>query len=269
MKDIDKAMQLASTAGEEELKLLAYHPSSKVILKLLLNSNLTEDVALIIASRKNISSEILEHLYNDLRWRECYRIMHALCKNPKTPHKISLSLIKYLRIFDLADLTRNQHIPINVRMKAEGKINEKILSLPLGIKKTLAKRANSNVLMKLIEDGMKDVVDICLDSPYMTEGDISKIISMKKISSHVIYKIACHPKWSRRYQIQWALILNNHTPLSRVVNLLKNIKTTDLKELYSAPEVPLSTKPFIYRELLERDETTPDNTFEIYKDKQD
>jgi hypothetical protein len=108
--------------------------------------------------------------------------------------------------------------------------------------------------MKLIQDGMKEVVITCLDSPYLTEGDICKIISMKKISSLVIRLIANHPKWSYRYHVQWALILNNHTPLSSVVNFLKNIKTTDLKELYAAPEVPSSTKPFIYRELSERDQ---------------
>src|SRR4030042_2953913 len=229
MRDLDKAIKLATTASDEELKSLVYHPSSKVISKLLLNNNLTEDLAIIIANRRNISSEILEDIHNNLRWKDCYRIMLALCKNPKTPQKISLSLIKSIKIFDLADLTRNQVVPITVRIKAEANISDKILSLPLGIKKTLAKRANSNVLMKLIEDGMKDVVPICLDSPYMTEGDISKITSKKKTASHVIHKIACHPKWSRRYQIQWALIINNRTPLSLVVNFLKNIKTSDLK----------------------------------------
>jgi hypothetical protein len=269
MKDIDKALQLASTGNEEELRLLVYHPSPKVISKVILNNNLTGDLALIVAKRKNITSEILEFLYNDIRWRENYRIILALCKNPKTPQKISLSLIKSLRTFDLADLTRNQHVSINVRMKAEAIINEKILSMPLGIKITLAKRASSNVLIRLIEDGMKEVVYTCLDSPYITEGDVFKIISMKKIASHVIHQIASHSKWSIRYQIQWALILNNHTPLSLVVYFLKNIKTTDLKELYAASELPSSTKPFIYRELLEREETTPDNTFEIYNDKQD
>src|SRR4030042_3102405 len=93
MKDIDKAIQLASTASEEELKTLVHHPSSKVILKLIHNNNLTEDLALIVASRKNINPEILESLSNDIRWRESYRITPAICKNPKTPQKISLSLI--------------------------------------------------------------------------------------------------------------------------------------------------------------------------------
>ncbi|MEW6068659.1 MAG: hypothetical protein AB1610_10265 [Nitrospirota bacterium] len=258
--DINKAMQLSSTGSEEELKTLVYHPSSEVILKLLQNKNLTEELTLIIAGRKNIDRRILESIYKDIRWMESYPIMLTLCKNHKTPQKISLSLLKSLRILDLADITRNKQIPINIRMKAEANICEKILTLPLGIKLTLAKKASSNVLARLIEDGIKEVVAICLESSQVTEGVLSKIISRKKISSNVLRQIASHPKWSCRYYVQWALILNENTPLACIVNFLKNIKTIDLKELYNTPELPSSTRPFIYRELLERNEILPNFT---------
>jgi hypothetical protein len=254
MKDLEHALRRAYNAGEEELKSLIHHPSFRVVERILLNPNLTEDHVLIIAGRKNITFEILESIYTDIRWRDSYRIRLSLCKNPKTPQRIALSLIKSLKIFDLADLTRNKNIPVNVRIKAEAHITERILSLPLGIKMTLARRASSNVLLRLIEDGMKEVVSICLESPYITEGDICKIVSMKKITSQVIRMIASHPKWSARYTVQWALILNNHAPLSCVVNFLKNMKTTDLKELYSLPSLPSSTKPFIHMELSDREE---------------
>jgi hypothetical protein len=254
MRDVEKAMQLASAGTEEELKSLVHHTSHHVVSRILLNSNLTENLAIVIAKRRNISAGILEDLYVDKKWRDSYRIMHALCKNPKTPQKISLSLIKTLRILDIGDITRNQQVPINVRIRAEACLNEKILSLPLGIKMALARRASSNVLMRLIEDGMKEVIPICLDSPCMTECDICKIVSMKKIAAHVIRQIADHPKWPCRYSVQRALVLNNHAPLSRVVNYLKNIRTTDLRELYDLPNIPISTKPFIYRELADRGE---------------
>ncbi|MBE0426275.1 MAG: hypothetical protein IBX72_06475 [Nitrospirae bacterium] len=252
--EVDKVIHSACTASEEDLKSLVHHPSSKVISKILLNLKLTEELVIIIANRKNVNPEVLESISADIRWKDSYRIKLALCKNPKTPQRISLSLVKSLKIFDVADLTRNQNVPINLRIKAEAGIIEKILSLPLGIKMTLARRSSSNILVRLIKDGMKEVVAICLDSPYITEGDICKIISMKKITTQVIRQIANHPKWSCRYNVQWALVLNNYTPLSCVVNFLKNIKTTDLKELYNIPALPPSTKPFIYRELLEREE---------------
>jgi hypothetical protein len=258
MKDLEQDLQSAFIADREELKLLAYHPSSRILSNMLLNRNITEDIVLIIAGRRNISSEILEALSTDLRWKDAYRIVSALSRNPKTPQKVSLSLLKKLRIFDLADLTRNPQIPVNVRMKAEESINEKVLILPIGIKKTLAKRSSGKVLIKLVEDGMKEVVSDCLNSPVMTEAMICRIIHMKKIGSQVIRQIAEHPKWSLRYDVQWALIRSHHAPLSRVVHFLKKMRSRDLKELYKAPEVPSSTKPFIYRELMDRNESIKD-----------
>jgi len=255
MKDTEKDIRSALTAAAEELKLLVHHPSSRVVANLLYNPNLTEELALIIANRKNIDPVILESLHQDKRWLKSYRIMLALCKNPRTPQKVLLSLLKSLRIFDIADLTRNRQVPLNVRMKAEAHINEKILSMPLGIKTALARMASGSVLIRLLEDGMKEVVAVCLNSTYMTEGVICKIVNMKKIASHVIRQIAEHPKWSGRYDVRWSLIRNRHAPLSRVVGFLKNFKTTDLNELHAAPEVPASTKPFIYRELMDREET--------------
>jgi hypothetical protein len=255
MSDMERAIMEASTGSDEELRPLAYHPSSKVLLKVLSNRNVSEDVVLTITGRRNITSDILESVYGDIRWRDSYRVMVALCKNPKTPQKISLSLLKSLRIFDQAKLTRNQHVPINVRMRAEAAIGEKMLSMPLGIKMSLARKASSNVIIKLMEDGMKEVVPLCLENPYMTEGVICRIINIKRIASHVIRGIAEHPKWSSRYDVQLSLIRNNNAPLIRVVQFLKNIKTKDLRELYSAPEVPASTKPFIFRELADRNAT--------------
>jgi hypothetical protein len=258
MDPSDEELKKALTADEEGLRSLVYHPSPQVISKILLNHNLTDALALIIATRRNVPPQILESLYQNRKWRESYHIMLALCKHSKTPQKISLSLMKGLRIFDLSDLTRNKMVPIAIRIKAEAKIIEKILTMPLGIKITLAKRASSNVLLKLIEDGMKEVVQACLNNPLLTEGDISRIIHMKKIATHVIRQIAEHPKWAIRYEIQRALIRHNHAPLACVVTYLDRIKTTDLKELYRDPEVPSSTKPFLYRELLDRGEPVPE-----------
>jgi len=254
MKDLEQDIHRASTACEEELESLVYHPSYKVISKLIHNKNLTEDLAIIIAGRRNVSSEVLETLSRDARWKNSYKVRLALCKNSKTPQRITLALIKSLKIFDLADLTRNPAVSITLRLRIEANIGERLPAIPLGIKITLAKRVNSNVLIKLIEEGLKEVVAVCLDSPYMIEGNIYKIINMEKIPPQVIRQIANHKKWSSRYPIRWALIRNTHTPLFSIVNFLKDMKTTDLKDLYAAPEVPSGTKPYIYRELLEREE---------------
>ena len=71
---------------------------------------------------------------------------------------------------------------------------------------------------------------------------------MKKISLHIIRMIAEHPKWSARYQIRWALIINKHAPLACVVKFLKDMKTTDLKELSMQRLMSLHPQNHIYTE---------------------
>jgi hypothetical protein len=165
---------------------------------------------------------------------------------------ISLQLVKHLRIFDLADLTKNYFIPPNLRIISEANISERIPALPLGIKITLAKRASSNVILKLIEEGLKEVVTACLDSSQLTEGIIYKVINKEKTSQQVIRLIANNKRCTCIYEVRYALITNNHTPLSCIVDFLRYMKKTDLEKLYSASETPLSAKPYIHRELLER-----------------
>jgi len=252
MKPSDADLRRAAVATGDELKSLVHHQSPEVVSRLIFNRNLTEELVLIIAARRNLPPDVLETLYHNGKWKEHYRVVQALSKNPKAPQKVSLALLKSLRIIDIADLTRNKHVPIAVRSKAELRINEKILTMPLGIKITIARRASRNVLLRLIEDGMREVVDVCLQSNSITEGDISNIVRMRRVSAGVIRQIAEHPKWSGRHDIQHALIRNRHTPLKHVVGYLEKIKTTDLKELYEDAEVPSCTKPFIRRELLDR-----------------
>jgi hypothetical protein len=74
MPELDDNIRQAATASAEELKNLVYHASPKVIEKILHNENLTEELALIIAERKNVTPAILEPLSKDARWKNSYPI---------------------------------------------------------------------------------------------------------------------------------------------------------------------------------------------------
>ncbi len=246
---------------EDLWKLLKEHnlpwPSAQDKLEeLLFHKDFTEEMAIALAENRRTPPECLSLLARTIRFRDSYRLKLALCKNPKTPQRIALSLIKFLRLFDLADLTRNQHIHINIRQKIEQVIKEKIPSLPLGNCITLAKRASSAVVIALLERarGKNSVllINTCLDSPVLKEGDILKVINTSTTPPEVIQAIAYHNRWSLRYWIRYALIRNFYTPLSRVVEFLEDMKIQDLEELYKDESVPTSTRPFIYREIAER-----------------
>jgi len=265
VKTLESRVKAAETADAEGLWQIIRDPHPEVISHAALNRNLTETMAVFIAKKNNTPSDTLGYLAGDFRFRECYTLKLALCKNPKTPQRVTLSLLKFMRIFDLADLTRDRHIPTILRQKVEQIILEKIPSLPSGVQTALSRRAGSTIVTTLLERGDERVVRACLDSPTLTEGHLCRIINRPARKRHLLRVIAEHEKWSLRYYVRYGLIRNFYTPMNRVAKFIEGMKTVDLKDLYRDPKLPLSTRPFIFRELLGRGESVDERAADIYE----
>ena len=261
---IEERIRAALTAEVEGLWKIIRDPHPEVLSQAALNRNLTEEMAVFIVKGKTVTAETLGFLANDIRFKSSYKLKLAVSRNPRTPLRVTLSLLKFIRLFDLADIAKDQNIPINIRQKVEHMLAERIPSMPLGNKTALAKRANANILLSLMGSGDERVAVACLDSQALTEAQIYEIINRSVTKPVVIKMIAVHPKWSLSYNVRFALIRNFFTPMNCVVKFIRGMKTTDLKDLYADPKIPTSTKPFIFRELGERGETTDIRKDEVY-----
>lgn len=264
--NIEERIKAAQTVIGEELWNVIRDPLPEVIYNAVLNRNLTEEMAVFIAKRKTSTAEILGMLAGDFRFKDSYKLKLAICKNPKTPQKITLSFLKFLKIFDLGDITKDQGIPIAIRQKIEYLLTEKIPALASGVKTALSKRSSSSIVMAILEKGDANVISACLDSPVLTEAQLCRIINKPDTKPVIIKLIAEHQKWSLRYSIRFALIRSFHTPMTHVTKFISELKTQDLRELYSDRHLPLSSRPFIFEELSERGETVEmprDETFEL------
>src|SRR5690242_8975441 len=116
----------AASAGSEQIVALLHDPSPVVMKALLGNSNLREEDVLVIANRKNVPGAVLDMIARDKRWTESYPVRLALAKNPKTPLSVSLSIVRYLYLFDIAEMTRSHLIPPAFRHKVESIVRERI-----------------------------------------------------------------------------------------------------------------------------------------------
>lgn len=233
-------------------------PNPEVTVQAVHNRNFTEEMALFVARRKDVHSEQLAFLARDRRFKDSNKLKLAICRNPKTPQKVVLSLLKFLRVFDLADLAKDQQVNINIRRKIEYILAERMSSMPSGIRKALARRAGGSVLSLLIDSGDDGVIAACLDSPLLTEGLLYKLLVRSSVKPALVRITAAHKKWSSRYYIKFGLIRSFHTPMSYVLQFIRGMKTADLRDLYSDPKLPASTRPFIYRELGERGQSVMD-----------
>lgn len=261
---VEQRIERAATVPEGGLDPFLHDPSPRVLKVLLTNRALTEEHALVIANRRNLPGEVLEAIAKDRRWAESYPVRMAVSKNPKTPLFISLSLARHLRLFDLADITRDHFLPLPYRKKIEAMIIERIPAMPLGIKKTLARRAAGNVLFTLLLSRDAEIVQTCLGNPHLMESHLFKYISRGNSLRETISMIAEHPNWSCRATIRLSLVRNAQTPLSSCIRFFSRMTAQDLRELYADPLVPITVKPFIHRELWERGiEASPPTDDEI------
>jgi hypothetical protein len=73
------------------------------------------------------------------------------------------------------DITKNQNIAITIRQKIEYSLLEKMASLPSGV--ALSKRSSINIIISLLEKGDKSVVHTCLESSFLTEERLCKLIN--------------------------------------------------------------------------------------------
>ncbi len=220
------------------------------------NRNLNDDMAMYIARSKKTPAEALGFLAGDVRFKRNYKVIHSLCKNPKTPQRVVLALLKHLKLFDLADLTRNHFIPSVTRQRVHFMLYERIPGMPSGVKIAMSRRVSTDMAIRLMERSERKVVDACLESPILTEEKLFQVVQREVTKPQVICAISEHKKWSLRYRLRYGLIRNKHTPMEVVVEFIGGMKSRDLKDLYSDSRVPPSTKPFIHRELVRRDEDT-------------
>lgn len=269
MKPVEERIRAALSAGEEELRLLITDPHPEVISNAVLNRSLSEDMAVYIAKRKTATAETLTFLAGDVRFKDSYKLRAAICRNPRTPQRVTLSLLKFMRIFDLSDIANDQRINIVIRQKIEYIISERLPSMPSGVMTALARKTNPSMLLRLVEHGDEKVVSACLDSPMLTETHVCRAVNGPAAGSVLVRLVCEHAKWSLRYSVRYALIRNFHTPTMFAAEYISGMKTSDLQDLYSDTKTPLSSKPFIYRELLNRGEGTepgPDEVHELDED---
>jgi hypothetical protein len=257
----------AATAGTDRIIALLHDPSPQVIRTLLGNGNLREEDVLVVAGRKNLPADVFGRIAGDERWLESYPVRLALARNPKTPLSVSLSIVRHLRLFDIAEMTRSHHLPLAFRHKLEAIVTERIPTMPLGYKKSLAKKAVGAVLFRLLQDAEAEVAALCLDNPRLTEGHLFKIISRRETQGKTVRLIAAHKSWSGRPLIRFALVRNDHTPLAFSERFMQTMKLQDLRELYSDPALPAAVKPLVHRELLDRGQnpevTVEERVFDI------
>ncbi len=252
--DVEQGKRLykALTATSDELFQVLLDPEMQVLRSILKNQSLSEDHLLTLLKRRDLTEDLLKAIYQLEMVKGSHRLQVALVKNPGTPGPVVLALLPFLHLFELVDLCLIPGVTPDQKFAAERAILQRLPTIELGNKMTLARRATATVVGEILKGGETRLVEICLSSPRLREVAILQFINGATSSAETISIIARHSKWKLRPNLRLAILKNRRTPAIWFTLFLPQLRTADVRNLLTSRSLNQAQKKLVQDELKKR-----------------
>lgn len=117
-------------------------------------------------------------------------------------------------------------------------LRKAIKDMPVAKKIKLALMGNKEARSLLVLDGNKVVSSMVLRNARITDKEVLAIASSKSIREDMLRQIARTKKFMKLYSVKYALVSNAKTPQSISMQLLPQMRDSDLKVLSKSKGVP-------------------------------
>lgn len=135
-----------------------------------------------------------------------------------------------------------------------GSVLQKIAKLDIKGRIQLAMKGTKEERSILVRDGTKIVALAVLDSPKITDGEVEKFATQKNVLEAVLRAIPMKRRFAKNYAVVRNLVFNPRTPLDVSLGLMKNLLTTDLKNLAGNKEVSETIRKLALRMFRQKSE---------------
>ncbi|MFQ5724044.1 MAG: hypothetical protein ACE5G6_06085, partial [Terriglobia bacterium] len=100
----------------------------------------------------------------------------------------------------------------------------------------------------LLMEGNEPVIGPALDNPFLTEGELIRVLRRDELPEAVVEKMAQHSKWSRRYDLRVQLVRHPLTPLATALGFLPELKVADLRLLATDKRMQPTLRKYVREE---------------------
>jgi hypothetical protein len=245
-------VQTIELSERGELTLLVHTTQPAGLMRLLEHPRLEWQHVQLLLRRTDLGADVLERIAQSQEWIKKEAIRLGVVIHPHTPRRTAMTFLRLLQAANLVRVALTATAPSEVRCVAEELVIERVRQLPLGEKLTLARRGPARVTAALLAEGHSDVLPTVLQSPFLTEAQVARVLWRSSVPPHVVIALAENAKWSSRYQVRLALIRNPHTPVAAILRFLPNLMTTDLRDLLRNGNLPRQVREPLLRELSRR-----------------
>lgn len=212
------------------------------------DTGLTEDLALALLKNRELDAEQVESISKNRSLMKRRKVRIALAAHPRAPRRIVLRLIRELYTFDLVQFSMLPAAAADLRHVADELLVNRLASITLGERITLARRSSSTVVGALLLDKESRVWQPALENLRLTEAAIVKALQRANTTPALVEAVCHHAKWSLRREIRVALLRNPHTPLARALEFVRGLPPVQLRDILHTSRLPEKIKNYLRKE---------------------
>ena len=246
-------MPRIAPAEVARLENLLQSQSSDVLREAAAHPGMNEDLTLGLLARRDLAGAVVEALVRNPSVMKHRKVVTAIVGHPRTPRHVSMPMVRSLYVFELMHVALTPAVAPDIKRAAEDQIVQRLETISLGERLTLAKQGSNRVAEALLCDPETRVVEAALLNPRMTEASVVRAIGRDDAPVHFIEQACRHPKWSLRRELQLALLKSEHTPLARVLAFVQAFSTQTLRDILKHSRLPANVKMYLIEELATRE----------------
>jgi hypothetical protein len=206
----------------------------------------------ILLERKDLPEAILERISKRTRWITDAAVRRKLAAHAHTSRRVATRLLREFHLPDLVQFSLQPSTPAEARRLADELIVARIGQLPLGQKKTLARRGSASVAGALLADSSAAVVAAALGNAFLNEAQLLKALSRRTLDGETVSAIGRHARWAHHAAVRAAVVTHPHAPADLVLGSLPELSRRDLEDLAGLAHVSASAKQYFRHELARR-----------------
>jgi len=196
---------------------------------------LVEDEVLAVLENRNVTPQILGRIAQSPRITGYHSVRVRLVAHRQTPQAHAVKLVHYLYWIDLLNLSVDVQVPAPVRRSVDTLLVARAEKLTLGERVTSARRCSPALVKVFLYDPHPRVFESLLVNKRLREDDLLALISGQRATREQLQMVAEDMRWSYRYAIRKALVLNPDTPRAAAASQLPHLSRRDLRSIHSNP----------------------------------
>jgi len=208
---------------------------------------LLEEEALAILENPFVTPQVLGKIAQTQRLAALYSVRLKLVAHRQTPLAHAVKLVHYLYWFDLLRLSTEVTVPAPVRRAIDTQLLLRVEKLTHGERVASARRCSRALIGAFLFDPHPKVFEALLANKRLREEDLLSLANSPRATAEQLRMLAEDGRWSYRYEIRKALVLNPATPRFAAASQLRYLSRRDLDRIHASPQTSVYLRRCIER----------------------